>query len=100
MNDKRRIEEATKRYRAAAHAVQSGIASRMEIDLAIVSPKHMRVSIDLRAADQAGLATLLMEKGIFTAAEYHEAMAKAAEDEQKRVEEQLSKHFGREIKLA
>jgi uncharacterized protein YgfB (UPF0149 family) len=44
-------------------------------------PKHMRVGIDLSKSDMCGLARLLIAKGVFTEAEYIEAITASANDE-------------------
>ncbi len=87
------------RYLAAAHAVQSGIVLDLEQRPESGSPKHLRVGNDMRAADAAGLAKLLIAKGVFTEAEYYAAMAEAAEQEQARWEATLSARHGARIKL-
>jgi hypothetical protein len=92
-------QEDLDRYRAACHAVQSGVAMEQNFTDA-ASPKHLRTGLDLRASDHEGLVTLLMEKGIFTREEYLKAMADAAEREKARYEEALSQHFGKRITLA
>lgn len=99
MTDEERMLEAGRRYIAAVHGVQSGVAARMEYGDKYTSPKHMRTGIDMSKADQAGLAKLLIAKGVITEVEYHEAMADGAEEERKRYEEYLSKKLRKEIKL-
>jgi hypothetical protein len=63
------------------------------------TPKHLRTGLDMRAADAGGLATLLIAKGVFTELEYIEAIADAAEREQKAYEERLSHALGAHIRL-
>lgn len=77
-------------YMNAGHAVQSALAwdlqaarDRGGVDQSLFGLKHLRVGIDLRAADHKGLVNLLLAKGLFTLEEYLEAMATAAEDEAK-----------------
>lgn len=81
-------------YEEAAHAVQSGIAVQMQSDSKFIEPKHLRVGIDLTKVDQCALARLLMEKGIFTEAEYIEAIRIATIDEVQRMEAALFQRFG------
>lgn len=71
------------RYSAALHRVQTAIAVLMGSDPSYkaTTPKHMRVGIDMSKSDQAGLAQLLIDKGVFTAEEYVEALAQSAERE-------------------
>lgn len=74
-------------YEEAAHGVQSVIAHEMGLAAALNSrhgatePKHLRVGVDMRAADAAGLARLLIDKGLFTLEEYIEYMRLAANEE-------------------
>lgn len=78
-----RFEQLQKRYIAAAHAVQTGIAAAMHRpDYHGTEPKHMRVGVDMSKSDAGGLAGLLISKGVFTRVEYIEAVTKAAETEQ------------------
>lgn len=82
-----KIEKLRERYLAAAHAVQTGIgalmahAERYGNRLPRCEPKHLRAGIDLSKSDLGGLATLLIEKGVFTEAEYTAALTTAAETE-------------------
>lgn len=93
MTDQGRIERARARYEAAAHRVQSAIAF-MPADQGLLSPKHMRVGVDMSKSDMGGLARLLIAKGVFTIEEYHEAMADAAESEAQGYADLLSSRFG------
>ena len=86
------ILEHISRYRIAAHAVQSGVAAKK--DKSDWQPKHLRVGINLTKAEQAGLATLLMEKGLFTREEYAKAMADAVEKEVAMYEQELNAELG------
>jgi hypothetical protein len=80
------LEEDRKRYMAAAHAVQSAVAFTMGPE---TEPKHLRVGIDLTKSDQGALATLLIEKRVFTEAEYFKALADAMEREKTMRETEL-----------
>jgi hypothetical protein len=88
------------RWQAAAHAVQSGVMMEQTIRADPTSPKHLRTGINCAMADHAGLAKLLISKGLFTEEEYFEAIAGAMEDEKRRYEELLSEYYGRKITLA
>jgi hypothetical protein len=82
-------------YSEAAHGLQSAIAYDPENkDL---EPKHQRVAIDMQKADTMGLATLLIEKGVFTLEEYIEYMRLAANTELANREEELSDKFGVDV---
>lgn len=95
-------EESSKRYNAAAHAMQSGIAMLMNYpaDMAAVAPKHLRVGINSAHVTDAALAALLMEKGIFTREEYGTAVADAMERERDRCAKTVEALLGRPVTLA
>jgi hypothetical protein len=114
-----KLEQAQQRYLAAMHAVQTGIMHRMEYDPKFVEQKHLLVGIvsnevtstaqtallirhkiTERQMEQAALARLLIEKGVFTLEEYTEALARFAEDERAAYEHELSRHYQTKITLA
>lgn len=83
-------------YETAAHGVQSAVAYEQSKKLGPqyddgTPPnkyaKHLRVGLDMRAADASALAQLLIDKGVFTEVEYLEAMRLAANEELARYEE-------------
>jgi hypothetical protein len=80
------LEEDRQRYLAAAHAVQTAIAFTMGRD---TEPKHLRVGIDITKSDQGALATLLIEKGVITEAEYFKALADGMEREKEMREAEM-----------
>lgn len=92
-DDDQRISIAKERYRQAAHAVQTGIS--FAPDKTGQTSKHLRVGLDLSKSDQAGLAALLISKGVFSMAEYIEAIADQAEIEA----EMRAKEIGPNVKL-
>lgn len=92
-DDNQRISIAKERYRQAAHAVQTGIA--FATDKTDQTSKHLRVGLDLSKSDQAGLAALLISKGVFSMADYIEAIADQAEIEA----EMRAKEIGPNVKL-
>lgn len=98
--DRQRIAAAVQRYLAAVHAVQSGVALMMHMNSRIADPKHLRVGIDTAKFEQGALVKLLIDRGVFTEAEYTEAVADAAEAEVRRTEEELTTRYGRPVKLA
>jgi len=96
-----------KRYEAACHAIQSGVAMEMELNTrgqgaasGETTPKHLRVGVNLALCGQAALAALLIEKGIITPEEYVRAQADQAERERERYEARLSNRLGAKITLA
>jgi hypothetical protein len=96
MSDEAELVRQRERYEAAAHRVQTAIAAMP--GHGNQTPKHMRVGIDMSKSDQAGLARLLIDKGLFTMAEYVTAMADQAEIEADRYEDELSARTGINIK--
>lgn len=79
MNDAQMV-----RYTAAMHAVQSAIAieiSTLGDNGAGADSKHLRVGINSAMAEHSAIVGLLIEKGVFTADQYYEAVVKAAERE-------------------
>lgn len=92
---------AKERYRAAAHAVQSGVAVELNNGITkAAEPKHLRVGIDTAHADLGSLARLLIAKGVISEDEYLSALADGMEAEQKSYEQRLSEYFGKSITLA
>lgn len=81
-------------YLEALHAVQTGVAMEMQISRSVVDPKHLRVGINSAHITDRGLATLLMEKGLFTLEEYKAAMAVAANQEVEEYEVKLREMLG------
>lgn len=102
MDDEERIRIATETYHAAGHAVQSGV--EYEIGAvgdakAAATPKHLRTGINMAMSDHSALATLLMNRGIFTKAEYLEALLVSALAEKGRYETTLGEHYGTKVVL-
>ena len=85
------------RYIAAAHAMQTGVACSFNKD--DQSPKHLRVGINAAMSDHSGLATLLIEKGVFTREEYVAALADAMEREVKSYQKTMKEGTGVSIVL-
>ena len=82
------------RYTAAAHAMQSGVAMKMNYDAAETTPKHLRVGVNSAMAEHGALARLLISKGVITEDEYAEAVADGMEREAKLYEDELRQRFG------
>lgn len=89
----RKLTDLGLTYEEAAHGVQTAIKHEMQLaemgrgDPANADrhpgtePKHLRVGIDLRACDHAALASLMIEKGLITEAEYVERIRVFVNDE-------------------
>lgn len=86
-------------YFKAAHAMQSGVAMKMNYDDLDTTPKHLRVGINAAMCDHAGLVELLIAKGLLTREEYVAAITKTMNDEVTRYEKELKEHFGSDITL-
>ena len=84
------MSEGGNRYLRAMHAVQAGIGLELNRNPQLAEPKHVRVGINSCHITDAAIARLLIAKGVFTMAEYEEALALEAEAEVKRYEEAAS----------
>lgn len=76
--------EQKRRYDSAVHSYQSAIAFQIERlgeNGAGADNKHLRVGLNSAMSDQGALAKLLIEKKVFTEAEYFEAIVQMAEAE-------------------
>lgn len=92
-------EEYAARYAAAAHAMQSGVKSEMELGSRDTEPKHLRVGVNSALVDSAALAALLIAKGVITEDEYLEAIAAGMEREVTTYETRLSAALGTKVTL-
>jgi hypothetical protein len=92
-------DQAKARYRAAAHAMQTGVAMTMTTRPAATEPKHLRVGINSAMVEASALVRILITKGILTEHEWYTALADAMEEEQTLYERDLSTHHGRTITL-
>lgn len=87
------------RYHQLCHAMQSGVAAEMGFRLETVEPKHLRVGVNTAKCEVAGLARLLMEKGLITEDEYWDAIIQVMEEEVARYEAALSLLMGTRVTL-
>lgn len=87
------------RYTDALHKVQTAIATLIGMGDTLAEPKHLRVGLDARAADHAGLVNLLIAKKVFTIKEYLEAIEASAEAEALRYERCVSEEVGGQVTL-
>ncbi len=100
MPDQESAEAAQARYMAAGHAMQSGVAGKMQFDAADTTPKHLRVGVNSALVSSSALAELLIAKGIITKSEVLTAMADGMEEEAIRYEQLLTEHYGTQVKLS
>lgn len=87
-------EQDNARYRAAAHAMQSGVAMKMQYDTKETEPKGLRVGVNAAMVEHSALAKLLIDKGVITEAEYFKAIADGMEREARLYTEEINRHFG------
>lgn len=94
------VEDEQQRYMAAMHAIQSGVAWKMQYDDGDTTPKHLRVGVNSAMLQYSALVKLLMDKGVITEEEHWTAMADAAEEECKMYERELTQILGTEVHLS
>ena len=96
-----KLDALGRRWVAAAHKVQAGIAALMNMPGGFRSceVKHLRVGIDTTKADIGSLARLLVSKGVFTEEEYLAAIADGMESEAADYEARVSEAFGKKVTL-
>lgn len=82
------------RYAAAMHAMQSGVAMKMNYDQGETSPKHLRVGVNSGLISSGALAKVLCDKGVITLDEYEAALADMAERDAKSYQDDVNTHFG------
>lgn len=92
-------DDLERRYHAAAHAVQSGVAMELHDDPASGSPKHLRTGLNMAMVEHGALARLLIAKGIITNEEYMAELVAGVEDEQRQYEERLTARHGGKTKV-
>ncbi len=88
------LEEKKSRYAELAHAMQTGVAYKMERGSSETSPKHLRVGVNAAMSDHTALAQLLMKKGVISEDEYLDALIEAMEREVQMYQTELSKLYG------
>lgn len=94
------VDEVKQDYLDQVHRMQTGVAYKMERDPSETLPKHLRVGINSAMSDHAGLAGLLIKKGIISEDEYVRAVADQMKVEADSYEKDIQKLYGGEnIKL-
>lgn len=99
-----KLDDLQRRYLAAAHAVQAGVAMELNDDppsnsASAASPKMLRTGVNLAMVQQGALVRLLIQKGLITEEEYFTELVAGVEDEKRQYEERLSQRFGGKITL-
>jgi hypothetical protein len=97
-------DDLQRRYMAAAHAVQAGVAMELNdlpptISASAASPKMLRTGVNLAMAEHGALVRILIAKGLFTEEEYFEELVKGVEAEKVAYEERLSARYGGKVTL-
>lgn len=93
------LQEKKDKYLSLCHAMQSGVAYKMQSDSAETSPKHLRVGVNSAQVQHAALVKLLCEKGIITEEEYLDALIEMMEREVQAYQDELSRIYGTNITL-
>ena len=95
------LEEKKKKYAALTHAMQTGVAYKMERAPAETTPQHLRVGVNCAMSEQGALVGLLMKKGIITEDEYLDALIESMEGEVQSYQTELTELYGagRHIKI-
>lgn len=74
MEPNEELVEAQKRYFKLMHAMQSGVAMRMQVDPKETDPKHLRVGVNSALISNGALTQLLIEKGLITPLEMQQKL--------------------------
>lgn len=90
-------------YKRQAKRMQAGVEFTMN-DSHECSPKHLRVGVNAAMSDHSGLVRLLIAKGVFTEAEYVEAitdtMKREADAYENRLQQKYSPNWDTDIRLS
>ena len=92
-------EEFSARSAALGHAIQTGVALEQQIDPSNGSPKHLRVGVNMALVEHAAIVKLLIAAGVFTEAQYFEAVITELEAEKARYTARLEAHYGGATKI-
>lgn len=82
-----KLEDLMDEHRRLSHAMQAGVAMEENWKDASLTPKHLRVGVNVALSDAGGLVALLVKKGLFTEEEYFEAIVETMRTEVKNYEE-------------
>ena len=87
------------KYLEACHAMQTGVAIWMNHDPHETEPKHLRVGVNSAMCDNAGLAKLLVEKGLITYEEHEKAITESMIEEVQRYTKRIEDITGKKVML-
>lgn len=88
------LAEKRQKYLDLCHAMQSGVAAKLQRDNSDTTPKHLRTGVNSAMVDSAAVATLLMKKGIITEDEYYDALIERMQAEVTAYENWLNESYG------
>lgn len=75
------LEEKLQKYYELCHAMQAGVAMKMQKDDHDTTPKHLRVGVNSALVESGALVGLLIKKGVITEEEWWDALIEAMERE-------------------
>lgn len=93
------------RYEQLMHAMQSGVAAlegmaaNGQCRCAELEPKHLRAGVNSALIETSSLVRLLVEKGVFTWAEYWASVIVTLEADVASYERKIAEITGRPVKL-
>jgi fructose/tagatose bisphosphate aldolase len=93
------IDDLKARYHRALHAMQAGVALKMNHDGADTTPKHLRVGVNAAMSDQSAVAILLVSKGVITETELWTALCESMEREKAMYEAEINARTGGKVTL-
>lgn len=80
-------------YKAALHAMQTGVGHLMNFDKNEVNLKHLRVGINSSHVSNSALADLLIEKGIIEREDFYRKLAEFAEKERDEYKRRIQERY-------
>jgi hypothetical protein len=93
------IAELRRRYERACHAMQTGVAMKMNYHEQEAAPKHLRTGINSAMVETSVLTQFLLEKGIITEQEFWAKMCSQMETEVAMYKQWLDDHLDGSITL-
>jgi len=93
------VEDLKKQYENLCHAMQTGVAYKINIDASETSPKHLRVGVNSALVETSALVKLLIDKGLISEQDFWELMVSMMQSEVNLYQDFLSAHLGSEVRL-
>lgn len=88
-----------KRYMAAAHGMQTGVAYELEKDGSSGTPKHLRVGVNSALVENGAIVKLLIEKRVISELEWYRALSEGMEAERDAYTQRMRERYGANITL-